>query len=281
MSLVQTLKALAGIVGILVVFVLGAFFTFFIQSPNQQTPSQAPTQGAQETQRGLQLSQNLQASIKILPTHFVANPALSASSSLSAKTELSSEDKAAISRLFAQILARAEKENFCSGGSYEVAPSYRFDNGQRSIAGFSLHSHFTCKIQKEQLDAYSALLSDIDNLASQSGYAILNIPALEPSYEHELANFKAHQRHLYQDIINQANALAKDYSAILGKACTPKRIDFGQSARAPMMRAMANDMALSEAAAGAAPMPNLKATLPIIQEGREFSASANVALECR
>ncbi|MDE7172791.1 MAG: hypothetical protein K2N70_00405 [Helicobacter sp.] len=280
MSLVQTLKALAGIVGILVVFVLGAFFTFFIQSSNQQ-PSQAPAQGTQETQRGLQLSQNLQASIKILPTHFVANPALSASSSLSAKTELSSEDKAAISRLFAQILARAEKENFCSGGSYEVAPSYRFENGQRSIAGFSLHSHFVCKIQKEQLDAYSALLSDIDNLASQSGYAILNIPALEPSYEHELANFKAHQRRLYQDIINQANALAKDYSAILGKTCTPKRIDFGQSARAPMMRATANDMAIAEAASGAAPMPSLKATLPIVQEGREFSASANISLECK
>lgn len=278
MSLVQTLKSLAGIIGILVVFILGAFFTFFIQSP--QSPNQAPTQGAQETQRGLQLSQNLQASIKILPTHFVSNPTLSASSSLSTKVELSSEDKAAISRLFVQILARAEKENFCSGGSYEVAPSYRFDNGQRSVTGFSLHSHFACKIQKEQLNAYNALLSDIDNMASQSGYAILNIPALEPSYEHEHENFKAHQRHLYQNIINQANALAKDYGAILGKACTPKRIDFGQSIRAPMMKAAMADMTVAEAS-GAAPVPNINATLPLVQEGREFSASANVSLECK
>lgn len=275
MSLVQTLKTLAGIVGILVVFVLGAFFTFFIQSS-----SQVPTQSAQESPQGLQLSQNLQASIKIMPTYFVSNPTLSASSSLSTKTELSSEDKAAISRLFVQILARVEKESFCSGGSYEVAPSYRFNDGQRSITGFSLHSHFACKIQKEQLDAYSAMLSDMDTIASQSGYAILNIPALEPNYEHESENFKAHQRHLYQNIINQANALAKDYGAILGKQCVAKRIDFGQSVRAPMMRAMANDMTVAEAS-GAAPAPNMKATLPIIQEGREFSASANVSLECK
>ena len=157
---------------------------------------------------------------------------------------------------------------------------YRFDNGQRSVAGFSLHSHFACKIQKEQLNAYNALLSDIDNMASQSGYAILNIPALEPSYEHEHENFKAHQRHLYQNIINQANALAKDYGAILGKACTPKRIDFGQSIRAPMMKAAMVDMTVAEAS-GAAPVPNINATLPLVQEGREFSASANVSLECK
>ena len=124
------------------------------------------------------------------------------------------------------------------------------------------------------------MLSDMDTIASQSGYAILNIPALEPNYEHESENFKAHQRHLYQNIINQANALAKDYGAILGKQCVAKRIDFGQSVRAPMMRAMASDMAVAEAS-GAAPAPNMKATLPIIQEGREFSASANVSLECK
>lgn len=270
MSFIQTLKTLTGIIGVLVVFILGAFFTFFIQSISSGD--------SQDSLKHLQLTQNLQASVKILPTHFVSTPTLSASTALSAKTELQSEDKATISRLFTQILSRVEQEDFCSGGSYEVAPSYRYDNGQRNIVGFTLHSAFQCKIQKPQLDAYSAMLSEIDALASQSGYAILNIPALEPSYENESENFKAHQRHLYQDIINQTNALAKDYSAILGKHCTAKRLDFGQSYRPPMPRTMAASADFE--AAGATNTATFKAALPIVQEGKEFSANANVLVEC-
>lgn len=271
MVFLKTIKHVANLVGILIVFVLGAFFSFFVQSHSFTQESSITTTDVPKPSEMLYISQPLNANIKIMPSFFSSQPTLTASSLLSSKQELTSDDRAAIAELFSKITERVAKETFCSGGSYDVSPDYRYDEGQRRIVGFSLHSALRCTIDKSQVDSYAKLLHDIDLLCSQSGYVLLNIPALEADYYKGHDNFKAYQRKMYQDILLQADALAKDYSSILNKTCHLQKLDFAQNHRLPQAKFLSAD----------SPVQNAKVSLPVIEDGgKDFTTSANALLEC-
>ncbi|RAX57433.1 hypothetical protein CCZ01_06235 [Helicobacter monodelphidis] len=222
-------------------------------------------------QENLEFSRNISVNSMMMATLFTSTPTFNAAKLLSSKAELTSEDKVAVGDLFAKILERVSREKFCSGGSYEVRPIYRYEEGARNIIGQELDSRLQCKITKEQLESYSALLHDLDRFVSESGYATLNIPALEQTFSTEEMN--ENEDKMYEELLLKASKYAESYSKILNRQCRVVTMQIGNGHIVPRM------LAASPMADGGS-LRMAKNTTPIVQD-REFSSQAVVQFSCR
>lgn len=215
---------------------------------------------------GFTFTQDLSAANKLTPDTFTSHPRFSANRILSTKESLTSEEKSRIAAAFNAILARVAQDKLCRGGSYTIEPTFSYKNGVEKPVGQRVEASLSCKIKADELDAYNALIADIDKIASKSGFIAMSMPALHAQFDAEA--LKKNELKLREELILSALATATHYTKLTGKTCSLTNLNFSKN---PVARLMSVNAA--EEMAVAADSTSFKNALPVVgEEEREINA---------
>lgn len=243
-----------------VAFVLGLFFNVWFLNGTEK--------------KGFNFTQELQSANKMTPDTFVSTPRFVASEFLSTKVSLTTQEKALIAKAFNDILERVAKDKICRGGSYTIEPTFSYKDGIETPKGQRVEARLSCKIKAEELDAYNALLRDIDSIATKSGFITMSMPALRASFSSEA--LKENEMKLREELINTALATGERYSKLTNKTCELKNLDFSGSF-APRGYLLSAKQAVAESASADSVYEN---ALPVVGE-EERSINAVASYTCR
>lgn len=196
-----------------IMFVVGLFFNVWFSTDNDK--------------KAFSFTQELQSANKLMPDIFISNPKFLASQYLSTKADLSIQEKALITKTFNEILQRVARDKLCRGGSYAIEPTFLYKNGIETPKGQRVRANLSCKIRADELEKYNALLNDIDNIATKSGFIIMSLPALRAGFSNEL--IKENETKLREELIKTALDTAKHYAELTNRQCELKKLDFSSS----------------------------------------------------
>lgn len=184
-----------------------------------------------DSEQGFSFRQNLYHSSELLPDSFVSMPSFSASSLLSTKINLSLEERGKITKTFNDIIALANENKICKGGSYSIEPTFYYDKGRNVPRGHSFRASFDCEISAKQLQEYNELINNMAKLASLNGLIVMNTPALSAVISSEL--LRKNEQNSISEILKLADEARKQYSKATNKNCYVKNIDFVNNSIVP------------------------------------------------
>ncbi|ANE36560.1 hypothetical protein CIG11343_1582 [Campylobacter iguaniorum] len=200
-------------IAFLLLFVAGAFFNEFITA-----------QKVFDQNNEMTFSRQFDASSKMMPNLFVAEPKFSAKEALSTQINLDTKTKQEIANSFATITQKAQNSGICTGGSYSIEPNYSYENGKQSLSGQRLDAKLICSFKNDELKIYDELIKEIENIAANSEFIAVSTAVIRPSFAPQ--SLQSSQENLYDEIIKNAIKYEKHYSEVSQKICKIKDINF-------------------------------------------------------
>lgn len=211
-------------------------------------------------ENAIQLTRSIEAYTQIKPDIFTARIDFYSSEALSTKADLSDAERGQIAQVFKEILNRNAKDNFCVGGSYSLEANFAQEDGFKIPKGQNLKAHLACEIKAENLNAFNALVEDMNAIVAQSELVRMSTPALWANFSEDL--LMANKEKLSDALLTKAYAYESAYSRDLNKTCTLTSLSLNTE-HFMQARALRSD-----------------ATLPLVGKKNQ-SASAKLALKCR
>lgn len=178
--------------------------------------------GKKDSNQNLYFTRNIETSTVLKSDIFYADIDFWANENLSSKITLNNEEKSEISNTFSQIIQRCKKENFCSGGSFSLEPTFSYKDGVQTPKGQRLSANLKCEFKENQLFDFNRLLNDINSIVEKSDFIGVSIPAIKPRFSKSLLS--NNQENLYSQLLKKSYSYAQTYSLDLNKTCILKNL---------------------------------------------------------
>ena len=197
---------------VLIIFIAGVVFDAKFLSQDQFSDKE------------LKFNRTITQSVEFIPDQFSANISLESTNALRTKAQIAPNELEIITATLDKALKLAKDSQICKASTYSINPSYSYNDGARIITGQLINFDIGCKFDKNSIDRYDNLITQLNTLLKNNEFISINLPAITPSVSNAVSTQNNELLHI--KVLNSAIQKAQLYSNELGKNCVLNSVDF-------------------------------------------------------